>query len=352
MSTFKVEVHEIIEVKKHPNADRLDLVKVNNLGFQFVSQRGLYEVGSKVVYFPIDSIIPQNLIDKLGLKGMLAGSDQNRVKTVKLRGEISQGLVRSVADFVDLVGQVQLGQDLATALNITKYDSPPVPCHAGNLVKLPEGVPVFDIEGADYYPEVIADLIARQVPVMITEKLEGTNFSVTVRKDGSVFVNQRYYSIQELPGIQHDFWRVAREQKLIEYAQGYLAAAVNRNNDPVQQLTIRGEMVGPGIQKNIYKLPKIEVIAFDILMDDEYVNATALEKSSIRKVPLIAKNITLDKFLNGKTIQQASNGKSLFGDTLREGIVIKPMVEEYSPILKGRLLIKQRSPEYLAFYDF
>lgn len=352
MSLFKVAVHEITEIKKHPNADRLDLARANGLGFQFVSQRNLYKIGSKVVYFPIDSVMPQNLIDKLGLKGMLAGKEQNRIKTVKLRGEISQGFVCPVEDLADLIGKVEVGQDVTQVLNVTKYDPPPIPCRTGNLVPLPDGVPSFDIEGADYFSNVIDDLIARQVPVLITEKLEGSNFSVTVRRDGSTFVNQRNYSIQEVPGSEHDFWKIAREQKLIDYAHGYLSLALKRNGEPASQLTIRGEIIGPGIQKNIYKLPKCKVVVFDILLDDEYVNVSVLEKCSLEQVPVIASNITLDKFLNGRTVQQASNGKSQLGETLREGIVIKPMVEEYSPILNGRLLIKQRDPEYLAFYGF
>ena len=58
----------------------------------------------------------------------------------------------------------------------------------------------------------------------------------------------------------------------------------------------------------------------------------------------------LREYLNGKTIRYASNGKSVLADTKREGIVIKPLIEEFHPILH-RLLIKQRSPEYLAGTD-
>lgn len=352
MSTFAVELRKIAEIIPHNNADRLALAKVEGLDYQFVIGKDAYQLGETVVYFPIDSLLPQTLIEKLGLIGRLSGSSKNRVKTVRLRGEISQGLVCKITEIQDfLPPHDNLSQlDLTTVLGVTKYEPEPIVCLEGKLVRLPEGVPAYDIEGADRFIEV-ANLLM-EVPVWVSEKLEGTNFSVTVRENGEVFVNQRNYSIIEEVGVEHDFWKVARQQGLIEVAQRILSTIT------AKQVTLRGELLGPRVQKNLYRLKHLKVFLFDILVDYAYVEVATLfdlarqfELESFL-VPTLAYGVTLREFLAGQSLKEVSNGHSLLADTIREGIVIKPMSEMTSTVLGGRLVLKQRSPVYLVKTDF
>ena len=77
-----------------------------------------------------------------------------------------------------------------------------------------------------------------------------------------------------------------------------------------------------------------------------------VDQCGIETVPLLATDVTLREWLAGKTLAKASNGKSLLNSSLlREGIVIRPMTEQRSEPL-GRVIIKQRSPEYLAASDY
>lgn len=89
---------------------------------------------------------------------------------------------------------------------------------------------------------------------------------------------------------------------------------------------------------------------FDIKINDRFVNSVKFKELSqgFDTVPELAYDIILEDWLDGKTIQEASNGESALCKTRREGIVIKPMEEQYSPELHGRMLLKQRSPTYLA----
>ena len=98
MSEFKVDARKISKVWTHPNADRLDLAQVEGLSFQFVVGRKQFRVGDVVVYIPVDSCLTDELTAFLGLTGKLSGKS-NRVRTVKLQKEISQGLV---VRFLDL----------------------------------------------------------------------------------------------------------------------------------------------------------------------------------------------------------------------------------------------------------
>ena len=115
---------------------------------------------------------------------------------------------------------------------------------------------------------------------------------------------------------------------------------------------IYGEICGPGIQGNIYRLSEPTVFVFDIKINGQWLAPakfvdTAYEYG-LTTVPILSEGITLENWLNGKTIKQASNGESKLFKTDREGIVIRPMKEQYCELLKGRLVLKQRSPVYLS----
>jgi len=79
MSTFEVTLNKIEKIWEHPDAERLHLAKVEGMSWQFCSQKGLYGAGDEVVYFPVDSLIPNSLAEHLEIKPYLAGPDQNRL---------------------------------------------------------------------------------------------------------------------------------------------------------------------------------------------------------------------------------------------------------------------------------
>lgn len=371
MSKFKVEVAKISKVWKHPNADRMDLAKVDGLSYQFCVQKGSCNVGDFVVYFPVDSVLPDRLVEHLGIRKILAGSQRNRVKTVTLRGQISQGLtvpigaMREYLKFsMPVVKEWEEWDDLAKMLGVTKYEAPEVSCQFGTLVALPDKVPMYDIEGAQNYPRIIESLMDQKV--CITEKLEGTNFSASLDRKGRFWVCQRSYAILPcrgwsmivqcarrflgFPVKEHDFWKFVNDNRI----QQCMRKARNAMY-PGRQLTMRGEMVGPSIQGNIYKLPRRMVFFFDAMIDEEYLPVDDFFElcrlMSLETVPVVSRSKTLREWLDGKDLQEASNGISQFTNVMREGVVIRPMVEAMDGQI-GRLIIKQRSPQYLASTDF
>lgn len=355
MSLFKVLVNKIESVQHHPNADRLDLVKMEGLNWQCVTGRDQYKSGDKVIYFPIDSVLPDTLSEKLGVKNFLAGSGKNRVKTVKLRGCISQGLVAKPETV--LSEEISFGDDLTEKLGVVKYEIPETTCNMKTQPKylkpLPDGVSVYDIEGADNYPEVISYLMNKKV--IVSEKLEGTNFSVTLDYNGKFWVNQRKFTILKDGEFEHAFWKVTQRMDLEKRLRDIVDKWKEGFNIPTT-VTLRGELVGPGIQKNPYAFNDLTLFFFDVLVNDRYMPAYEFELfckvNSFEPCPILASNYTLAEWLEGKSIQEASNGTSKLFDTAREGIVVKPYInEEYRSDI-GRLIIKQRSPEYLAKTEF
>lgn len=363
MSTFKVEPRKISEVSVHPNADRLSLCKVEGLGYQFVTGKDQYKVGDIVVFFPLDAELPPNLIEALGMVGKFSGNNKNRVATVKLRGALSQGYVaplETIRNFLGGAGYQVIEndvpvyrlyeniEDLKEILGVTKYDPEPEVCHAGNLVRLPVGVPVYDIEGVDRHQNIVDYIIQNKIKVMISEKVEGTNYSCTGFKDGTASVNQRRHAVKELADKgEHSFWRISREKGILEMIKNI------QMDTGAEDATLRGELLGPSWQKNVYGLTKHELRFFDLMLTGVYVNVEQFlgyaEKFGFKDmlVPILAVDVYLDDWLAGRTVQQAAGGKSQLGFDYREGIVIKPMVEAFHSDI-GRLIIKHRDAQYLA----
>lgn len=344
MSTFKVSIEQIDKVWPHPNADKLELASVAGMTFQFCVAKGVYKPGDAVVYFPVDSVLPDTLVEKFNIRNFLSGSKKDRLKTVKLRGEISQGFVSPVETVFPGI-PVEFHTDVTEQLGVIKYEVPEVVCKAGRLVSLPPGISVYDIEGCDRYPDVVAELM--DMPVIIFEKVEGSNSAVVFSRDSGFAFLQRRHEVKPDPTVTelHDWIRVPQENGLTAVCEQLL------NDYSAQRTIIRSEMTGPAIQGNIYKLPKVTTFTFDIEVDGRYLDAeefiNVTKKYNIVTAPILSVGKTLREWLGGKTVQQASSGKSMLYDTLREGIVIKPMVEQYSPWLKGRMFIKMRDPIYL-----
>lgn len=394
MAFFGVTKETIEQIREHPAADRLEIAKLKGLSFQFVVGKGLWKEGDECLYFPVDCLFPDDLLLAMGVgevmrkdrgtpceatgmtediwvEGKLAGPNKNRLKTIRLRGEISQGMIGPLSLIEPFSGNEQeIGRNglapedhtpekITEYLGVVKYEPPVLFDANGDLVPLPDELSVYDIEGADRFEGVVEALM--DVPVAITEKVEGTNFSVYVNANGETRVNQRRYSIRPKEGVEHSFWKLAESKGLLNIAEEI------RQRYNAQSCAIYGEFLGPNVQKNIYGLKEHKVLVFDILLTGNVDNGEddgstridryflpwnklveCIEDYGLESVPVLFEGVTLREVLGGQTVQEFSNGKSVLFGTRREGIVIKPMEEKYSDALGGRMIIKQRSPDYLA----
>jgi RNA ligase (TIGR02306 family) len=167
MSNWKVS-KEKISLFVHPNADALQLGKVGS--YQVVVQKGLYKDGDEVVFVPEKSILTGKI--KSEFEKYLVGVEKNRVKAVRLRGEISSGII--IPPFlVPDMDTYEIGQDIFERLGITHYE-PPIPTQLVGKVKTFDMpfVGNHDCEHANIY---INDLVNGE-RVVITEKIHGSQF--------------------------------------------------------------------------------------------------------------------------------------------------------------------------------
>jgi hypothetical protein len=168
MSDFAVTA-EHLQILPHPNADALELAVVG--GYHAVVVKGAYKSGQYAIYIPEAAILPAPLIEELGLTGRLAGGNADRVKAIRLRGELSQGIVCLPVALAreDLLAAARVRTDFAARLGIRKY-VPEVPASmSGRVEAAPDLLPWIEIENIKRYP----GMFRPGEPVTASEKIHG-----------------------------------------------------------------------------------------------------------------------------------------------------------------------------------
>ncbi|MEU9478345.1 RNA ligase (ATP) [Streptomyces sp. NPDC048191] len=347
MSTLRVTA-EVLTVHEHPNADALELAQVGL--YRAVVAKGAYRTGEAAVYIPEQSVLPSGLIEELGLTGRLAGGEANRVRAVRLRGELSQGIVcrpEALAD-VDLTRAAAEGTDFTERLGITKWVPPVPPTMNGEGESAPGLLPWVDIENIQRYP----DLFTPGEPVVLTEKLHGSACLLTyVADEGRVYVSSKGFGAKSL-ALREDprnlYWRAVRGHGVAE------AAARLCERLGASRVGVFGEVYGVGVQDLSYgadgRRDTLGYAAFDVSVEVDgtvrWLDAAELLDGELPVVPrLYAGPYDVARVLEFASGRETVSGRGLH---LREGVVIRPAVERYSAVTGGRAIAKAVSPAYLT----
>ncbi|MGA5556514.1 RNA ligase (ATP) [Streptomyces lavendulocolor] len=347
MSTLRVTA-ELLTVHDHPNADALELAQVGL--YRAVVAKGAYRTGEAAVYIPEQAVLPAGLVEELGLTGRLAGKASNRVKAVRLRGELSQGLVcrpRALAD-VDLARAAAEGTDFAEALGITKW-VPPVPTTMnGDVEAAPDLLPWVDIENIQRYPGIFEP----GEPVVLTEKLHGTACLMTyVAGEDRVHVSSKGYGAKGLALTEDPrnlYWRAIRAYDVPAVAAD-LAARLGAT-----RIGVFGEVYGAGVQDLAYgadgRSRELGYAVFDVAAEVDgqvrWLDPAGTVEGALPLVPrLYSGPYDIAKVLELATGRETVSGRELH---LREGVVVRPATERYSPVVGGRAIAKAVSPAYLT----
>ncbi|KOG43381.1 RNA ligase (ATP) [Streptomyces resistomycificus] len=350
MSTLRVTA-EVLTVHEHPNADALELAQVGL--YRAVVAKGAYRTGEAAVYIPEQAVLPAGLIEELGLTGRLAGGNRDRVKAVRLRGELSQGIVCrpvALAD-VDLAGAAAEGTDFTERLGITKW-VPPVPTAMdGDVEAAPDLLPWVDIENIQRYPDVFTP----GEPVVVTEKLHGSACLLTyVAAEGRVYVSSKGVGAKSL-ALKEDtrnvYWRAVRGHGVAAFA----ARVAERLG--ARRVGVFGEVYGAGVQDLTYgadgRRDTLGYAVFDVSVE---VGGAVRWLDSAEVVELVGEELPLvPRLFEGpyditRVLEVASGRETVSGRELhlREGVVIRPACERYSPVTGGRAVAKAVSPAYLT----
>lgn len=364
MSELKVEIIKIDRIEVHPNADRLSLAFI--AGWQVVVQRGAFLEGWPVVYFPIDSILPPDLEAFLFPPDSKVKLDHSRIRTIKLRKAISQGMIASLGELRSagfLLGGFNIGDDVADKLGVTKYEPPEKftpQSQAGKKVSKRKKNSFFKeysrIDNFKWYP----DLFKEGDNVIICEKIHGSSFRAgyvpfdpnTIWKKlkkwlGFVLTWEFVYGSHKVQlqdkrkynGYydKNIYWEAVVKYDLIrKVPKGYV---------------IYGEIYGDGVQKNYtYGCAEGErkLVVFDIQVDGKYLDAyDVLSFCKIYDLPHVPIE-HIGEYPGAKVVKElwVDGVSNLCKDQkVREGVVIKPVVEQQCYM--GRQILKYKSDEFL-----
>lgn len=357
MSIFAVTVESINGIMNHPNADRLDIVQIK--GWQVVTQRGKYKVGDRVVYIPIDSVLPPPIETTLFPPDAKVKLTKSRVRTIKLRGAISQGMIVDL-ETMGVARSIPAGAILKNNAGITKYEPPEKdvpPAMRGAQASRKQLNPAFrkytDIDNAKNYPT----LFVEGEPIFVTEKLHGTSARYARLP---THVNTFWKWIKKLFGRlpTHEFCYGSRKVQLQgkmlvkTYYEKNLYALIAKKYDFESKLqpgeAVYGEIIGHGVQKGYdygHKQGEYSFAAYDVMIDGRWLNGKEFfawcAERRVPTVPLIP-----CAHYNREVVDKLRAGPSVFcpAQAVREGIVVKPAIEDMT--YAGRKVLKFINDEY------
>lgn len=244
-----VTIRTIKELKPIKGADLIETAVVD--GWSVVVKKVEFKVGEQIIFFEIDSFIPHSLApylsrgrepsEYLGVKG-------ERLRTIKLKGQISQGLILKLTDDVP----THKDFDLDKYFGVVKYE-PPNTLSTSGMPKgaFPSLIPKTDIER---YQNINIDDY-KDHKFFVTEKLEGCSATYALL-NGEFIVCSKNVNLKE--DETSVYWEIARKYKIEETLR-----SINLN------IAIQGEIVGGKIQGNYYNLPDIRFYAFSVFMIDQ-----------------------------------------------------------------------------------
>lgn len=313
-------IRRISEIRNHPNADKLDLASID--GWQLVTAKDNgFKAGDLVVYCEIDSWIPHEVAPFLS-KGKepreYNGVKGERLKSIKLRGALSQGLILPLSVLPYPEAAFTEGDDVSEILNIQKWERPLNPQLAG--------------QAKGYFPPFLRktdqERIQNQFKRMRPEHFEDT-YEVTLKLDGSsmtVYYNSGEFGVcsrnLELK-INEDnqdnaFIKKARELEIKEKLEHY---GLN--------IAIQGELWGSGINGNWENINHHEFSVFDIFDIEKqcYLSAhsrnTICQQLGLKQAPVI-EYTTLTRFKSVQDFLDYAERPSI-NNKIAEGVVFKSM---------------------------
>lgn len=348
----KIEWLEPIE-----GADRIELAGV--MGWQCIVKKSEFKVGDLCVYIEIDSIVDKDNPDFAFLE-----KRNYRIKTMKMKGVISQGIVFPLS-ILPINREYRIGDDVTSVLKITQVeDEVPKPKPSSSMQsikqrhkklfknkvfqklmrhkwfrtiairllspkkktpKFPDWIIKTDEVRLQNMPNVLEEYKGK--PMIVTEKLDGTSTSFGLKR-----VKRNEYdfavcsrNVRQLTPSQKSYYD---ENVYYEIANKYdirnvLLKLLKDNN--ATTVVLQGETIGEGIQKNKYGIKGFDFYGFNLVIDGKKVDSTVashmVKEFGIKWVPILETEFMLLPTVN--EMIDFADGTSKIADTLREGLVIR-----------------------------
>lgn len=329
-------IQRIAEIKDIPDADLIQAYRVG--GWWVVSKKGEFAVNELVTYLEIDSFVPTELAPFLS-KGKepreYMGVQGERLRTVKLKRQVSQGLILPLSEYIlDNVELIE-GHDVTEILGVIKWEAPEefIPANAkGNF---PSFIPKTDQQRVQNLSLEFSQWLTDGSVWQKTEKLDGSSMTVFVNGDNSGVCSR---NLELLEDENNTYWKMTKKYKLIETLR-----STGRN------LAFQGEIYGQGINGNLYGLDDQRFALYAIYdidaqcylpPDQAYRTALVL---GVPHVPHLG-NMCLGEFYGSmqELIDDADGMSCVNTKAIREGYVYKNLeTNESFKVIGSSYLIKK-----------
>lgn len=326
-----VSIREITALIPIADADFIELAEVNH-GWKCVVKKGEFAVGDLAVYHEIDSFVPASNPAYGFLERDFREYDGNlgaRLRTMKLRGVLSQGLALPLKSFDNL--NAALGDDVTDIIGVKKWE-PSMPAQMAGEARglFPSYIPKTDQERCQGLPQLLVE--QGNFPFEATIKIDGASATIFYGgMDSDVHFGccSRNYEMKDTP--TNTIWAIARKFRLDEVLPKL-----------EKHYAFQGEIFGEGLQGNPEKIKGQSFLVFDVynITDGRYLNPPERAEiidhinqkygCGIEMVPVLETFILNEKFSSLDDILAYAEGSSWNPSVKREGVVFKRMDGKFS----------------------
>lgn len=342
-------VRKIDSVRPIPGADAIEVARVG--GWDVVVKKDEFRAGDIAIYFEIDSWVPHHLAPFLS-KGKepreYNGVKGERLRTVTLRNQVSQGLLLQTGQVVHILMHEEwakkngkspkwednIGEDLTEVLGVQKWEAA-IPAELSGQVKgvFPSFIPKTDQERCQ-----------NLIHEIFTENAE-SKYEVSIKLDGTSFTG---YYFAGMTGVCSRNWELkvddsnASNSLVRMFIDSNLQSALTKIG---KNYAVQGELMGPGIQANREKLSKTKLFIFDVfdIENNRYLDPDSrhrfmedlsregIDHSMVEHVPIVSFGVTLDDLGITDVSQLLSHAEgSSINHAVREGLVFKRVDGKFS----------------------
>ena len=297
------------------------------------------------VYFEIDSFLPIRpefeFLRATSYKKTDIMGEGFRLRTLKFRGQISQGLLLPINEFPELPSDIELGTDITEILGIRKWEIEEKATTGGTVIgALPIDVPHTDETRVQAEPDLIKDFA--NLEYYITTKMDGSSHSVSIDQNGFHVTGHNF---EYKDDGKSAFYDLVKRENIEDKMRKYF----EENN--LYLLTIQGEFCAPGIQKNRLKLTRPEWYVFTVRANGERVGLRKMQEVcaalGLTMVPLEEVGMDLpSKYPTVEALLQRADGDYPRGGK-KEGIVIRPTEPVFDERISANLSMKVVNNKYL-----
>ena len=336
-------IQRIWNIEPIEGADKIELASV--LGWKCVVNKGQFKKMDLAVYFEVDSFLPIReefeFLRSSSYRNSQIMGEGFKLRTMKFKGQISQGLMLPISIFSEISKDIELNQDVTELLKIRKWEIEERVTTGGTIKgTLPFDIPHTDETRVQAEPNLINEF--KDIEYYISSKMDGTSCSIGIDEDG-IHVTGHNYEYKDDDSC--DFYVYVKKNGYLNKIQDFY------KSNGLKLLTIQGEFCGPGIQSNPAKLIKPNWYVFTIRENGNRVGLERMldicKELKIDTVPIEEIGFDLPSiYPNVESLLERAEGLYVTGSK-KEGIVVRPTKPIFSKTISSNLSMKVVSNSYL-----